>query len=57
MIYFTADHHFGHENVIKHCNRPFSSAEEMDTVLTSNWNSTVKSDDDIYTLAFRNVAF
>ena len=50
MIYFTAAHHFGHENIIKHCNRPFSSVEEMDAVLTNNWNSTVKPDDDIYIL-------
>ena len=42
MIYFTADHHFGHINVTKYCNRPFSSVEEMDNVLIQNWNSVVK---------------
>jgi len=29
-IWFTADTHFGHLNVIKFCNRPFTSAEEDD---------------------------
>ena len=50
MIYFTADQHFGHENVIRHCNRPYESAEEMDTALIRNWNDTVKSEDEVYIL-------
>jgi len=50
MIYFTADQHFGHANVIKHCNRPFSSVEEMDVALIRNWNSVVKPDDEIFIL-------
>ena len=43
----TADPHFGHTNVICYCNRPFSSAEEMDDVLIANWNSQVHSNADI----------
>jgi calcineurin-like phosphoesterase family protein len=50
MIYFTADLHFGHANVIQHCNRPFDSVEEMDAVLTRNWNATVHSSDEVYIL-------
>ena len=48
MIYFTADTHFGHENVIRFCNRPFSSADEMDEMLIQNWNSRVKDNDTVY---------
>ena len=50
MIYLTADTHFGHTNIIRHCNRPFASAEEMDAALIQNWNATVKSKDEIYIL-------
>ena len=35
-IWFTADTHFGHENIIKHCGRPFQSANHMDAVLIEN---------------------
>jgi len=50
MIYFTADTHFGHNNVIKYCNRPFSDTTEMDEQLITNWNEVVKSNDTIYHL-------
>jgi len=39
IIYFTADHHFGHANVIRHCDRPFASAHEMDETLIDNTNA------------------
>ena len=29
MIYFTADIHFYHENIINHTKRPFKNADEM----------------------------
>ena len=47
-IFFTADTHFGHESVIKHCKRPFATLDEMNTALLLNWNSRVKNKDDIY---------
>jgi calcineurin-like phosphoesterase family protein len=50
MIWFTADHHFGHENIIKFCNRPFQTIDEMDTVLFQRWNEKIKHDDTVYHL-------
>jgi len=47
MIYFTADDHFSHSNIIKYCNRPFADAHDMNTTLTKNWNSVVKEEEDI----------
>ena len=58
MIYFTADTHFGHENVIRFCDRPFASAAEMDEALVQNWNDRVKGNDTVYILGdmfFRSV--
>ncbi|MDE6727713.1 MAG: metallophosphoesterase family protein [Oscillospiraceae bacterium] len=50
MIYYTADLHLGHENVIKFSGRPFSNLEEMDKTLIANWRAVVQPNDDIYVL-------
>lgn len=50
MIYYIADPHLGHENIISFCGRPFSSAEEMDKMLIANWRAVVQPNDDIYVL-------
>lgn len=50
MIYFTADHHFGHKRIIEYCNRPFSSVGEMDNVMIERWNWAVKPKDTVYYL-------
>lgn len=50
MIYFTADTHFGHCNVIRFCDRPFASAEEMDEAMIQNWNERVTGNDTVYIL-------
>lgn len=50
MIFFTAYTHFNHANIIKYCSRPFSTVEEMNAVLTDNWNSVVRTKDTVYHL-------
>lgn len=46
----TSDMHFGHANIIKYCNRPFSDVDRMNEVLIHNWNQRVKEDDIVYHL-------
>ncbi len=46
--WFTADLHLGHFNIIKYCNRPFKTLEEMNNTLIRNWNSRVKKEDVIF---------
>lgn len=55
MIYFTADPHFGHQNIIKYCNRPWKYWDEMDEALIENFNSVVTDKDVVYLLG--DIAF
>lgn len=50
MLYFTSDHHFWHSNIIRYCNRPFHSVEEMNEILIQKWNDLVAPDDEVYYL-------
>lgn len=44
-IFVSSDLHLDHANIIKYCRRPFSSIDEMNTTLVSNWNSVVNIND------------
>jgi calcineurin-like phosphoesterase family protein len=48
MNFFTADEHYGHNNIIKFCNRPFNSTHEMNKTIIANHNSRVTTKDTTY---------
>jgi calcineurin-like phosphoesterase family protein len=49
-VWFTSDLHLGHRNIIRYCNRPFDSVEDMDATLLANLNSKVRETDILYFL-------
>jgi len=51
--FFTADTHFGHKNILKHCNLTrgsFESIKQHDELIISNWNSKISKGDVVYHL-------
>lgn len=50
MDFFTADLHFGHKNILKFCNRPWSTVDEMNAGLIQNINDMVLAEDTLYVL-------
>lgn len=46
--WYTANTHFGHENIMKFCDQPFSSADQMDDVLIVNMCDRVAKEDDLW---------
>src|SRR5262245_50754796 len=49
-VFFTADPHFGHANIIKYSNRPFATVEEMDRAIIDRWNAKISASDTLYCL-------
>jgi calcineurin-like phosphoesterase family protein len=49
-VFFTADQHFGHKNIIEFCARPFEDVDHMNAALQDNWNRTVHPDDTVFVL-------
>lgn len=46
-LWFIADLHLGHRNIIGYAGRPFLSVDEMDHTLITNWNKFVQEDDTV----------
>lgn len=49
-VWFTSDTHFGHENIIRYCNRPFKNAEQMNAELIRRWREIVPDDGIVFHL-------
>ena len=48
--FFTADLHFAHQSIIRHCDRPYDNVHEMNEALVENWNSVVTEKSLVYIL-------
>ena len=48
MDYFISDIHFGHRNVIRHCDRPFKTVTEMNDEIIKRWNNVVTDADRVF---------
>ena len=50
MIYYIADMHFGHKNILDYDKRPFVDTEQMDEEIIRRWNERVGDNDTVYVL-------
>lgn len=50
MIWFTADTHYWHKNVVGLCNRPFKHLHEMHEHMIAEWNKRVQPTEKVYVL-------
>lgn len=49
-LFFTADWHFGHRNIIRLSARPFKNIDEHDNAIIRNINNVVSNEDTLYIL-------
>ena len=49
-VFFTSATHFFHNRIIDMAHRPFSSIEEMNDAIITNWNNKVPKDAIVYHL-------
>ncbi len=50
MVFFIADTHVGHANVLKLCGRPFETIEQMNETFIENWNRRVTGRGSVYVI-------
>ena len=44
-LFFSSDPHYGHNNILRFCHRPFQDMKHMCESLINNWNSVVSNED------------
>lgn len=49
-VWFTSDHHFGHEKIIELAGRPFGSVDEMNRTMIEHHNDVVGDSDTVWIL-------
>jgi len=49
-VWFTADLHLGHANILGYCRRPFRDVATMNDELIGRWNDTVSDADTVWVL-------
>lgn len=45
QLFATSDEHFGHFNILKYCQRPFKTIEQMNETIIKNHNERIKKED------------
>lgn len=49
-IWFTADLHLGHKNIIGYSKRPFKNMKHMEEIILLNWNARVSENDIVFVI-------
>lgn len=48
MVFFIAETHFDHENILSLFKRPFGTIEQMNEAIIENWNRKITGNDTVY---------